>query len=390
MAQDYIHLPEAQDADSDWDSRNNLVQIESVDPNEREKERFAKENHSEIERRRRNKMTTFINELADLIPSCNQQKPDKLSILRFAAAHCKGMNGARNHTPNEPSLLSLNKFDHLVWDTTRGCLFILDQTDLVIYAASQTSQRLTGLTEDQLLRTSFLSLIHKDDVKTCQEMLCSSTSYSRRMLDLKNFQIREESFTPGRCNPSTNEKREFLTRIKVNTPISHYGHKRNGYVGPSNEEGYIVVSISATVVGPVDYITDQSCWTVFVRQEQPQQIINKNQSCTIKIGLNGDVLFCDDLLTNILNLPTSDVERIIGKKIWEVLFERRHESEMELKELVSKGANQEQKADIALASKGKILGWASLVLRPIINPSSKKTEFIIGSLSRSENSGRHV
>ena len=34
-------------------------------------------------------MTTFINELADLIPSCNQQKPDKLSILRFAAAHCK-------------------------------------------------------------------------------------------------------------------------------------------------------------------------------------------------------------------------------------------------------------------------------------------------------------
>lgn len=81
------------------------------------------------------------------------------------------MNGARNHTPNEPSLLSLNKFDHLVWDTTRGCLFILDQTDLVIYAASQTSQRLTGLTEDQLLRTSFLSLIHKDDVKTCQEMV---------------------------------------------------------------------------------------------------------------------------------------------------------------------------------------------------------------------------
>ena len=34
-------------------------------------------------------MTTFINELADLIPSCHQQKPDKLSILRLAATHCK-------------------------------------------------------------------------------------------------------------------------------------------------------------------------------------------------------------------------------------------------------------------------------------------------------------
>ena len=44
-------------------------------------------------------------------------------------------------------------------------------------------------------------------------------------------------------------------------------------------------------------------------------------------------------------------------------------------ELVSKGANQEQKADIALASKGKILGWASLVLRPIINPSRSSLIF---------------
>ena len=34
-------MPEAQDGDSDWDSRNNLVQIESVDPNEREKERYV-------------------------------------------------------------------------------------------------------------------------------------------------------------------------------------------------------------------------------------------------------------------------------------------------------------------------------------------------------------
>ena len=81
------------------------------------------------------------------------------------------MNGARNHSTNEPSLLSMNKFDHLVWDTTRGCLFILDQSELVIYAASQTSYRLLGLTEEQLLRRSFLELIHKDDLKTCQEMV---------------------------------------------------------------------------------------------------------------------------------------------------------------------------------------------------------------------------
>lgn len=53
--------------------------------------RFAKENHSEIERRRRSKMNQFIDQLANLIPDCNNpsNKPDKLSILKFAATHCE-------------------------------------------------------------------------------------------------------------------------------------------------------------------------------------------------------------------------------------------------------------------------------------------------------------
>jgi hypothetical protein len=52
-----------------------------VNMSEHDKERLAKENHSDIERRRRNKMTQFINELAELIPACNSQVS---SILFFA------------------------------------------------------------------------------------------------------------------------------------------------------------------------------------------------------------------------------------------------------------------------------------------------------------------
>lgn len=70
-----------------------------------------RENHSEIERRRRNKMTAYITELSDMVPTCNAlaRKPDKLTILRMAVSHMKSFRGSSSSSTdgtNKPAFLS--------------------------------------------------------------------------------------------------------------------------------------------------------------------------------------------------------------------------------------------------------------------------------------------
>ena len=56
-------------------------------------------------------MNQFIDQLANLIPDCNNpsNKPDKLSILKFAATHCEskkeslsGIISSKIHQPSDP------------------------------------------------------------------------------------------------------------------------------------------------------------------------------------------------------------------------------------------------------------------------------------------------
>uniref|UniRef100_A0A8C9J449 Aryl hydrocarbon receptor nuclear translocator 2 n=1 Tax=Panthera tigris altaica TaxID=74533 RepID=A0A8C9J449_PANTA len=207
--------------------------------------KFSRENHSEIERRRRNKMTQYITELSDMVPTCSAlaRKPDKLTILRMAVSHMKSMRGTGNKSTDgayKPSFLTEQELKHLILEAADGFLFVVAaETGRVIYVSDSVTPVLNQ-PQSEWFGSTLYEQVHPDDVEKLREQLCTSeNSMTGRILDLKTGTVKKEG-QQSSMRMCMGSRRSFICRMRC--PSHGCSFFRNG-LGPvkDGEAQYAVV-----------------------------------------------------------------------------------------------------------------------------------------------------
>lgn len=185
-----------------------------------DKEKFARESHCEIERRRRNKMTSYINELCDMVPTCSTlaRKPDKLTILRMAVSHMKTLRGTGNTSTDgsyKPSFLTDQELKHLILEAADGFLFVIQcDTGRVIYVSDSIVPVLHQSQADWFGKMMD-ELVHPDDIEKVREQLSTTESQNTgRILDLKTGTVKKEGHQSS-MRLCMGSRRGFICRMKM-------------------------------------------------------------------------------------------------------------------------------------------------------------------------------
>ncbi|XP_052003650.1 aryl hydrocarbon receptor nuclear translocator-like isoform X2 [Xyrauchen texanus] len=272
-----------------------------------DKERFARENHSEIERRRRNKMTAYVTELSDMVPTCSAlaRKPDKLTILRMAVSHMKSLRGSGNTGTDgtyKPSFLTDQELKHLILEAADGFLFVVScETGRVVYVSDSVTPVLNQAQSDWL-GSSLYDQLHPDDAEKLREQLSTSENNTGRMLDLKTGTVKKEAGQSS-VRTSMGARRSFICRMRCGVcPVEPESmnrlnflrsRNRNG-LGPSKdgEPQYVVVHCTG-------YIKSWPPAGVTLSEEEADNT-QGNRFCLVAIGRLQ--VTCCPSYTNISNI----------------------------------------------------------------------------------------
>ncbi|XP_072311044.1 basic helix-loop-helix ARNT-like protein 2 [Eucyclogobius newberryi] len=359
-----------------------------------------REPHRQIEKRRRDKMNTLIDELSAMIPSCQPQprKFDKLTVLRKAVQHLKalraGSSSAFSESP-KPSILPHEDLKHLLLKAVDGFLLVVTCDRAKILFISKSVSQVLNLSRVELFGQSLFDFIHHKDIHKVKEQLASSDSRQSLPDAATPVPLQSEAL-PKVAHMTTGARRSFFCRMKHSRVSAKQDDKRLLFTSSKKKESYKYCTLHCTgYIGSwpsseLDSDLDPdlepsplSCLVTVCRlhphsQTSKDQLSTKPIEFITRCSIDGKFTFVDHQATNITGyLP----QEVLGTSCYEYYHhdDLRHLAEKHREVLRSKEKIETQ----CYKFKTKYGSYVNLQSQwfGFTNPWTKEIEFIV-SLNR--------
>lgn len=389
-------IKEEDSDDDDIEKGDNKIPRTSDENN---KEKFARENHSEIERRRRNKMNAYINELSDMVPSCNglARKPDKLTVLRMAVNYMKSLRGP-GLTPDvshKPSFLSDQELKHLILEAADGFLFVVNCTTGIVVYVSDSITPVLNQPQSAWMNQEIFDLVHPEDTDKIRDQLSATESPDAgRVLDLKSGNVKKDSHG-ALSRMYSSSRRNFICRMRCGKEENDLLPRGKGNRLKLLDDEYAIVhctgyiktfSNNSGVCGPNEAETSETSCLVTIGKLQPTSVPQSSDLVDCppvtefisRHSLDGKFTFVDQRVTDVLGYKPQEL-------LSEVCFDYFHPDDLEHMvesyQQVMKLKGQPLSVRYRFRAKDGNWVWLRTSCHSFQNPYTDEAEYIVCSNS---------